>query len=43
MNAREWVTGVASAPAFRLTMEGADITQRIEKAYQPDANRQPRL
>ncbi|MEN4768996.1 phage late control D family protein [Duffyella gerundensis] len=31
MNAREWVTGVASAPAFRLTMEGADITQRIEK------------
>ncbi|WLS79729.1 phage late control D family protein [Erwinia pyri] len=25
------VNGVASAPAFRLTLEGADITQKIEK------------
>ncbi|WP_312836751.1 phage late control D family protein [Pantoea sp.] len=31
MNASEWVTGSNSAPAFRLTLEGADITQRIEK------------
>ena len=31
MNTTQWVTGAASAPAFRLTMDGADITQRIEK------------
>ncbi|WP_312449491.1 phage late control D family protein [Mixta calida] len=31
MSAIQWVTGTASAPAFRLTMDGADITQRIEK------------
>lgn len=31
MSAIQWITGTASAPAFRLTMDGADITQRIEK------------
>jgi phage protein D len=31
VNASDWVTGSATAPAFRLTMEGADITQKIEK------------
>lgn len=31
MSAKQWITGTASAPAFRLTMDGADITQRIEK------------
>lgn len=31
MSAIQWVTGTASAPTFRLTMDGADITQRIEK------------
>ncbi|MGD8163429.1 phage late control D family protein [Pantoea sp. FN0307] len=31
MSAIQWITGTASAPAFRLKMDGADITQRIEK------------
>ncbi|OAE09982.1 phage late control D family protein [Pantoea sp. OXWO6B1] len=31
MQAESWVRGAANAPAFRLTMEGADVTQKIEK------------
>lgn len=31
MKASEWITGQGNAPAFRLTLEGADITQKIEK------------
>ena len=31
MIASDWITGSATAPAFRLAMEGADITQKIEK------------
>lgn len=31
MNAADWVKGSATAPAFRLTMDGKDITQRLEK------------
>lgn len=31
MNGTEWVTGAATAPAFRLTLDGADITQKLEK------------
>jgi phage protein D len=31
MNSSAWANGAISAPQFRLTMEGADITQKIEK------------
>jgi phage protein D len=31
MNSSAWANGAISAPKFRLTMEGADITQKIEK------------
>jgi len=31
MHAESWVKGAASAPAFRLTMAGADVTQTIQK------------
>jgi uncharacterized protein len=31
MNGADWVAGATSAPAFRLMLEGADITQKIEK------------
>lgn len=27
----QWINGQANTPAFRLTLEGADITQKIEK------------
>lgn len=31
MNATDWVAGMATAPAFRLELDGDDITPRIEK------------
>ncbi|WP_054633118.1 phage late control D family protein [Pantoea stewartii] len=31
MQAENWVKGTTSAPAFRLTMAGADVTQTIQK------------
>ncbi|KTR53316.1 late control protein D [Pantoea ananatis] len=31
MQAESWVKGAASTPAFRLTMEGEDVTQTIQK------------
>jgi len=26
-----WINGQQNSPAFRLTMDGADITQKLEK------------
>lgn len=31
MSAADWIKGNAAAPAFRLTMDGQDITQRLDK------------
>ncbi|EXU76042.1 phage late control D family protein [Erwinia mallotivora] len=31
MMANQWINGQTNAPAFRLTLEGADITQTLEK------------
>lgn len=31
MTGGQWINGARSAPAFRLTLEGADITQKLEK------------
>lgn len=31
MMANQWINGQANSPAFRLTLEGADITLKIEK------------
>ena len=31
MSATKWINGQANSPSFRLTLEGADITQKIEK------------
>lgn len=31
MTTGQWINGQANAPAFRLTLEGADITQKLEK------------
>jgi len=31
MTGGQWINGAGNAPAFRLTLEGADITQKLEK------------
>ncbi|SUB14988.1 Phage protein D [Pantoea agglomerans] len=31
MMAGSWINGQANAPAFRLTLAGADVTQKIEQ------------
>ncbi|WP_058973933.1 phage late control D family protein [Type-D symbiont of Plautia stali] len=31
MMVNQWINGQSSSPAFRLTLEGADITQKLEK------------